>query len=612
MKRLGYFQKIVAEAIKDDGPRNKMIQSYKSILSSEYELPPEIAALEWARAFVTTTPVDGVDAAVRVFTVRMPSLNIHPNSVGSGERDRAQKIEDALMWHFSKANQRGVQRPLEQILDSILKYGAVGGQVRYVPLDVKGAGKRGRFLQQQGDFVYIIHDIETMHPRYSPYMMESMSLAKLMTISDIEREIGADNPGVKELIANHSKNGRDQSVLDTTYASFYQFDDYDNHVQWATDSGNTLDESASGKIEFVREENKEPFLAWFYRQTRKALLQTVVESKSWENQCVILSLQYALTVALVGQARIITKTMDGRGVPVDFTNPAGQIALKMGEEAAVFPPPQSDPNLERQVQAGEQRIGQQVASRVLTAAAEIAQSAPFATFNAMLQTAISQLSDKVQTAEAALEDAFIQKLYWIHSSKIPLMGYRTQNRLGSETDAFMRKGSQVIINPEDFDPERLNVSVRLRPDTPTDRQTRLQEAILLHERFPISWSDALENAGMDNLEVDLEGFMQEKFNTAKIQAEVQRILNEPQMELIQAQQQAQMQQQQMQQQAQQMQAQQQSQMQQQQTQTPENPLFTAAQGQSSNSGGFPAAMVAPGQTRETITGLTQSGTEAMR
>ena len=251
-------------------------------------------------------------------------------------------------------------------------------------------------------------------------------------------------------------------------------------------------------------------------------------------------------------------------------------------------------------------MGQQVSSRILTAAAEIAGSAPFATFNAMMQTAISQLSDKVQTAEAALEDAFIQKLYWIHSSKIPLVGYRMQNRLGSETDAFMRKGSQVIINPEDFDPERLNVSVRLRPDTPTDRQTRLQEAILLHERFPISWEDALENAGMDNLEFDQEGWMQEKFDAAKVQAEVQRILQEPQMELLQAQAAAQ--------QAQQAQ-QQQQQMQQQSQRQPEpqgGPLATFSQGQSPNAGGFPAAIGAPGQTREMITGMTQGGEEAMR
>ena len=232
MKKLSYYQNIVKEAINDDKSRNGYIQAYKKILTSEYELPPEIAALEWMRAFVTTTPVDGVDAAVRVFCVRMPSLNVHPNTIGAGERERTQKIEDALMWHFSKANQRGVQRPLEQILDSILKYGLVGAQVRYVPVDMKQTGKRGRFLAQQGDFVYIVHDPETVHPRFSPSMLESVSLAKLMTLSDIEREIGADNPGVKELIANHSKKGRDQSILDTTYVSFYQYDDYDNHVQW--------------------------------------------------------------------------------------------------------------------------------------------------------------------------------------------------------------------------------------------------------------------------------------------------------------------------------------------------------------------------------------------
>jgi hypothetical protein len=607
MQNLDYYQAIAKEAIKNDKDRDVNIQQCRDIVALRYELPEALKRLDWMRTFKVSAPKDGISAAIRTFSTLLPSLNIHPNNASDMEHKRVEDIEDALVWHFRKVNHRGIISPLERIVQSAVEVGKVAFQVKYLPYELKGqTGARAKALKRQGDFAYIVHAPESIHPRYSQEALESVVKSCVMTVAELERELGAENEVIKQIIEDIREDKKNlQADKETTTIAYYDYVDYEQRVKWA-ELTDELDGGGGDSYEIMREEHKLGFLPFIYRESREPLLQSVIDSNSWENQNILRSLQYALLVSTVAQARTVVKTSDGQPREVDYTDPAAQLVLRPNEDAAQFPPAQTDPNLERQVMQGEQNITQQMNTRALQAATDIASSAPFATFNAIMQTAIASLSDQTQMVEKALEDGFEQQLRWIDYSKIPLIGSRYKNRSGFEFDSRLASGAQIGIagaaedlpdNIVQFDPDALEIDVKLRPDTPSDRQTRLIQAIQLVDKLHFSVDDALEAYGLDDMERNEESWQKEQMTNAVFQAKIQQIMANAQLQVQMAGQQ------------------QQAQMQQEQAMAQQNQMQQQAQGgMFENQGSVPTSMggagaqeQAPGITREQIAGETQQG-----
>jgi exonuclease VII large subunit len=183
----------------------------------------------------------------------------------------------------------------------------------------------------------------------------------------------------------------------------------------------------------------------------------------------------------------------------------------------------------------------------------------------------------------------------------------------------------VTIGPKTdvtFDPDSLDISVKLKPDSPTDEATRLNKAVTLKKELQFSTDDALEGAGMQSLDRSNQSYLDEQFSNALLQAKLQEILATSQLKIKQLEMQMQMQMQQMGQQQQQMAQQQQPNAsgvipQNQAQQTPQQAnqdmnqgqAFNTAQGQAYNTGqgGASPYSAAPGMNREQINGQDQSG-----
>jgi hypothetical protein len=600
MEKLEYYQYKVDEDITNDSDRDNYLEQFDDILNIDWDLPKNLQALPWMRAMKTSAAADGIDSAIRTFSTVLPTLHVHGNNSGAPERQRAKDIEDALMWHFIKANQRGIRRPLELLNDSVIKYGVGAMQVRYLPYDFKGKEGTNRYkiLRSQGDFAYIVHKPHDVHARISGYGLESVSVRRKMSIDAAVKEFGAENPGIKALLALY--DGQDNPPLATTMVYFFDYTDYDVRAQWISESDSPI---AGDKYQIVLEEHGLPFLPFIYRESNKPMMKVLVDSGAVENQNVLKSLQYALLVATVAQARTTSYTYNAEGIPTDYTNPGGQNKAHVGEQVTQNPPAQTDPNLAAQVVDGDNTISRQLNTRAFQLASEMASSMPFATFNAVMQAAASSLSLQRQTSEAIWEDAFIHQLYWINFSDVPLVGQRPRNRTGYSINASLAQGAQVAIgNGTDiqFDPTALTVSVKLRADTPTDEQARINKAVLLHTQLNFSIDDSLEAAGLDELERSNESYVMEKFAEAVVQSKQQEIISSAQIRVQQA---AQMQMQAQQQQHQPAQTDQQSPDQQIQDMN-QGGSFDSAQGQAYNpaQGGASPYQAAPGMTREAING----------
>jgi hypothetical protein len=636
VKNLKYFQSIMREDIEQYRDRNDNIQKMKEILACEWDAPAKLKALDWWADVVTSIPADGVNAAVRTFATNMPSIRVFPPGVIPEELQRAEGIEDALIWSFRKANQRSIHRPIETSLEMVLRYGAVGGQVRYIPYFYKEElkKKRGesdeayrkrtariRAMRQQGDFTYVFHDVDTLYPRYSPDLLESMSVAKIMTVADIVREIGKENQGVKDLIDYVKSNDETkQSELEDIECVYYDYTDYQYRVRWASIGSQVESDMVGGTAyEFTREEHELDFLPWIYKECSTPLLQTVIDSKSYEHQNEMMSMYFAMMKAVVAHPNLIVQSPSGNGVQLDYTDPGGQVLADPTDKITEMHPRQMDQELPRQLQQGESRLGEQINTRALTALTDLASTTPFATINAMLQATVASLSDKRLAAEAFWEDAFTMQLRWINYSQIPLQGQRIKARKGAEGNPMLAKGSTVTLggdaqNALIFDPDALTIKVKLREDTPTDRQTRLNSAFMLHKEGKFSMETCLEEFGLDDIEMDENAWVEEQMTMAVVQAKVTSIMQESDMvtrekikaeviKELQAQQQAAQKAQQQQQQGGGAPPQEMTQ-QNQQNQMAMGSQNAMAQGQQ---GGSASAQVAPQMTREQVTGQAVGG-----
>jgi hypothetical protein len=631
METLEYFAQIVKGAIAKDGARDANIAKFRKILACDWEAPEELSALDWWADKVTSTPADGVDAAIRAFATNLPNLTLYPSTPTDEERERIEAVEDALRWHFMLSNQRSVNRPVEVSLESVLSVGGIAAEVVYIPYmyrkelkhqkdeieaDYKKRTKRIRAMRKNGDFVYPFHPLEYVHPTYSAELLESVSLAIVMTIDEIEKKFGKDNPGVKKMVkkldSDKEFKGADKRAF---YCSYYEYIDYDYRVRFAKmTNSQTVDKEVSGDlIEIEREEHGLDWIPWSFRECRKPLLQTVVDSGSYESQNELMSMYFAMMKAVVAHPYLVSHTADGKAPDFDYTQPGGVIPMGMGGQGIdALPPRQTDPNLPAQIQRGDAELGQQVNTRALTALSDLASSTPYATINAILQATMSSLSDKRLVAEAFWEDVFTQELRWINYSGETLVGRRTKSRKNAEYENILARFSEVRIGNDPLstvmvDPDTVVLKVRLREDTPVDKQTRLNSAIMLHRDAPLSWQSCFESFGLsDDLDVNEAEWMQEQFTVAKVQAEANRIMQESDIQLreqIKAEVVKQMEQEA---------AQQGAPPQEMSVQNEQNALAAGEQFPEGMPGGSTQAMSAPGMTREMVSGQTQAGEDVMR
>ena len=580
MQKLEFYQSIVAEDIAKDSSSNDLFVKIDKAYNCDWSAPGELAQQRWWRNMVSTAAHDAIEAPTRVFAQALPHIDIMPSNSSPQELERVGKIERGLLWHFDLANRRNTSsRPLWSISQHAVKYAKVAFQVIYLPhyTSTKDEGNGYASVSKKhsarfGDFDIRIHDPKNVHARYSSYGIESVSLVTMCKAWDIVKDfenIPSAKKGIDALKKSLTANGADlQAELRTRNVVLYDYCDSVVRVQWyaVAESIDVTGAGGGSAVELMREEHGLPFIPWVVRYDDHPLLKPIIDAKLWENSNILRSLEYAQVIATAAQPRIKTITMDGEGTDVSFDDPAGQIQLRQGEDAQVFPPAQLDPNLRVLNQQADSDMFQTTASRILGAIDQVAgASTPFATINAMLQTAIAQLGRYKRLAETALEDMFYLMLQWLDYEGESLMAWETENR--SEKTS---RGGQINIMPAKlipeegevpesavyFDPESIHIKVELQSETTTNEQARINQAILLSERLPYSPEDALEMNGFEYTEANKASWALSMMERAEIQGVAQEISAQYQLKIQQVQMQMQMEMQQMQMQMQQMQQQQ--------------------------------------------------------
>src|SRR3990167_9882239 len=184
---------------------NEMIERYRDlrldqqkmdeVVRLKWQLPDGMP--EWARAFRTTVPYDGIKAGVRVLSGLDEHITIDPyafeeNMLGDlvAAKERANLWEIALKWQMNKAV--GRKDSLRQgVIRSALMYDEIAGQIVHLPTQIKTIQKLGGNPNRQkaalryGDYAVLIRNPQSVYTRWSDYMLEAVLYVTVRTPQQI-------------------------------------------------------------------------------------------------------------------------------------------------------------------------------------------------------------------------------------------------------------------------------------------------------------------------------------------------------------------------------------------------------------------------------------------
>ena len=594
LKSLDYYEGVVKEDIEEYKDRNKLLAKIDSMEKCEYTPPTNLSDLDWWKTLKIMAPRDALKSATRALATILPKVEIQPLNAIEEELDRVEVMERVLEWQFYQMNRRGTRYPLWDIVNSALKYMWVCFQPVYLPYAMKGKDDpRSKYLKRNGDFVWKIHNPQNVRPRFDDNGLLSVSLEQTMKLSELEFAY-PDNTELKKLIQKF-KDGKNEDYGNKRVV-YRDFTDWKNRVCWIS-SGENYE---GDKIELERAAHGLPFLNWVIRHGDDPILRGIVDSGAYDVASLLASLQYGLVLGVVSHPATKSKTFSGETPEIDNTDPAGNVPLKPDEEIEPMHPRVLDPHLSQILNEQVSAIHASTVARAL-GTLEFSGNIPFATVNAILQSAIASLSMPRRLAETAIEDGFYLGLNWVKHDKGKMSGFRTHSKtMGERT---FEKGAQVRIESEKLAPENVYIRVELRADTATDMMERTNRGISWHRDLNVPLKTVYEEVGIDNFDVQTAEFAQEQLDNLALQNVLYKMSAKAQEEmkaLVTQQVQQEMAQAMQQQQGQFGGGQQQS-----------NPAFENMQGQGFNpeQGGNSPYQGAPNQTRETITGETMTGEE---
>jgi hypothetical protein len=582
--KLEHYQELAEKMIRDDIARDDMNKQYDDMDHVYWEPPKTLKDLAWFRQNTSTDPHDAIAAGVRVLSALEEDVKLQPLASNVETKKEANKREKVLKWAMDEANQRRQGTVQRSVVRSSLKYDEVCAQVIDLDYQIKnkeafgGDTKREKAARRYGRFVVNTYHPNDVHVQHTNLMPEAVLLVQIKTAKDVIREYGS-KPALEKMAE------KDQKVR------LFDYMDYDDHVIWCT--GWRGEAKESNPVEIMREEHNLPFLPWVARvggdimehkqeHRRRPLLYPIANAKSWETQNIVKSLLVSEVIAYAGSPRWIEEgpmPTDARTTEVE----AGDVGLK----ADVTPmntlkpaqPPGLDPNLQFVNDMIRGDMAKSTVSNILQGG-DIPAGTAFATLNLATQTAVGALKPGKELAEHALADIYELFLLWAHYTENDIKGY------GKKKEDY---GEEYVIKASEVDPEKIYLSVELKPDVPLDRMQRANTAMLMMQSGIISKERAMEDMGI----TDPETVMKEVVFDQLLASQIQQIIDMQNLQM-------------------QMGMQQQAQEQQLAMQTIQNQMAGAPGGNGFNPamGGGPPAEAAPGATREGVTGEDLMGNEA--
>ena len=484
---------------------------------------------------------------------------------------------------------------IRDLMRSAILYDMIAAQVIYLPWQEKiakrpGEEKRWKNARSEyGDWIVTVRHPQDVHVNYSDVVPEQIIYVSKWKIADVINFYGKAAKSLTDKV----NEGDPSTMYDDIY--IYEYTDIDRKVVWASADGSGYGDT----YHILNEEHGLPFMPWVTRvggttldtdpqYQVSPLLAPVYQSGDWETLNIAQSLTISDMIARAAAPRHLFKGANSELVEFDYMTPGGRVNSPIGVEYEPIPAEPVDPNIPTAIQMLSNSISKSTLPKLMTEG-NIPSNIQFATMNLAIQTGVAKIRPYRELAEQATAD--ICKLFfkWLkHNGDSVFYNERS-------VDAY---GQQVIMDVNTL-PDRLMLTVELTPDVATDRQQRINAAVMALQ-LGLPKSQALEEIGVTDPARAIRESDREKVREAMLQNELAIIQQKSQMQLQLQQQQAQMQMQ--------MESQQEQMMQEQMVQEQQGNPATG-QGFNPAMGGLPAQMMNPEMTREMQTGMTNGGAD---
>ena len=514
------YKDIVKEMEANDSDRDIKFEKIDRMHNVEWEMPREWKNTSWIRKYPSTKPADALDTAIRALSTKEPRLSIMPILPNPETVSNFEMIERALMWSWKQIGRRGQFNPTRAIVTSAIKYDEITAQLVHIPSHNKAIkALTGKDSRNSGDFQLVIHHPKNVHTQYSDYGFERVALVKLQPLHKVVDFWGSAAEGLRKQVEGNKKTAM------TDVVKVYDYWDSEVRYVW-------VESVNSGGLDYDLMKPTEHglgFIPWTCRvggsnlenlteNQRRPLLNSILQGDLWNTSNLFRSLMLSLTMARAAEPTIKSISPTGDGVDVDGTEAIGQFKLRPGEEMQKLPPSE----IGQSIQGMYQLLGGEMETAAginLLQMNSMPSGMAFATYNALLQSAMGSINPHKQTAELAIADVFGLMTEWLRYSGSPLISYDDRkNNLSNGEKTF---GSQELINFEML-PERndFNAEVKLTEYIPSDEMGKINAMIMLTKNMNYPMARALEAIDVADPKIALEEWGNEQMSQASIMEQV--------------------------------------------------------------------------------------------
>lgn len=519
-----YVQR-ATDMVDADSERDKLFEGIDDMWHGNWALPAELKGKQDMREIIDLSPHDSLKSGTAILSTVMPHWDVQPLSPTLGERDRAQRIAYGIDYNYRRMNQRGSNRVLWDIVHSCLRYDAAAVWLDYLPYQFgRSPSLRQKHALRGGDFAAIVHNPRTVHVQQDEFGINSVLLSTNMTAQAVVNKWG---DRTKDL-ARRLKDDEDTGISRFTYNDLMLYEgDAIRRVIWGSVVSSTSDETAGAEYIIMNDVVETPFMPWIVRvggsglesdskYSVHPLLAPLYLTHKWKDLNVFQSIMQSEIIKYGRTPRVKTITPSGDGVEIDYDD-GSSLNLRTGEDADAWKPAAIDPNLKELVDRVRSEVSSATLPRILQNP-EFAGNTPFASINAMIQTALGGLNPAKVLCQSVHEEIGLKMVEWCKHSNKPLLAYRKSRKVAQEGEEL---GSMVSVPPDQLDPESLMITCRIFSEAPTDFAQRLNAAILQNQQLKVPRAILLEEMGRENVDALQDEWYQEQYNDSTVMTDIQ-------------------------------------------------------------------------------------------
>jgi hypothetical protein len=527
---------IAQDMIAADSERDDLFLGIDDMWHGYWKLPGDLDVKDDIREIIDLSPHDALKSGTSIMSTSLPHWIVQPLRQNPGEQDRAERIAYGIDFNYRRMCLRGSSTTLWDMVHSALRYDAVAVWLEFLPHKFgKNPTLRQRHALRGGNFAAPVHNPRTIHVQRDMYGTNRVLLSSNMTAQEVVNQWGIRAIELEKKL----RENKDTGVGRFVYNDLILYEgDHLKRVVWGklSDSEFETYEAGQGDIVLMDENLTTPFMPWVVqfggsnletdsRYSVHPLLGPLVHSHKWQDLNIFQSILQSEIIKYGRSPRVKTVTPGGDGVQIDYED-GSTLNLRTGESADAWKPAPIDQDLKELVDRVRSEVSSATLPRILQNP-EFAGNTPFASINAMIQTALGGLNTSKVLCENAHAELGLRMVEWCKFANKPLVAYQR----GKSAKEGKDLGSYISVMPEEMNPETLMITCHLFAEAPTDFTQRLNNGIMMNRELKVPRSEVLADLGKENVDSLYDQWVQEQFDDSEVMTTIQLGQQKAAMEL---------------------------------------------------------------------------------